>query len=82
MTEYRSLSSFLAFLLLSARVRFILPARAVAKQTVLCTHFDRFRSLTIPDALCTLHLTRRRQFLFLCLNMADSFENISSFFYV
>ena len=40
MTEYRSLSSFLAFFL-SARVRFILPARAVAKQTVLCTHFDR-----------------------------------------
>lgn len=53
MTEYRSLSSFLAFFL-SARVRFIWPARAVAKQTVLCTHFDR---LVFDNTLRTLYIT-------------------------
>ena len=53
MTEYRSLSSFLAFFL-SARVRFILPARVVAKQIVLCTHFDR---LVFDNTWRTLYIT-------------------------
>jgi len=39
---------------LSARVRFILPARVVAKQTVVCTHFDR---LVFDNTWRTLYIT-------------------------